>query len=131
MAFEPTHKVVYHPFDSAKDRYYLHGQQVDKQTYLKQTKSKIKQVIAEGAPDGQRSNCWPQVSHALACATENQRKRMFEKAKEAGVRLDFDKRGGVILESVGHRKQVARFFNHSDWDAGYSDPVGNNIQEAL
>lgn len=118
-------KVVYHPTNPRQNRYFLDDKEVDEQAYRRASTNRIPEILKSGlAADGQRPSCWPLHSDAMLVATPEQQRQVQEHARSMGVRFDFDGQGRPILESQGHRRQVARFFGMTDRNASYGDPVG-------
>ena len=117
---------------NGKNRYYIGDREVTRAEYDAISPNKLKDLFAScQVPGGHHAAGWPMVSDSMMIVTDRQKREIVANARAKGVRLELDSEGRPILESRGHRKEVARFFGMSDWDAGYGDPVGDKITEAM
>lgn len=69
---------------------------------------------------------WPLFSDALGCG-EHQVEEATRVAAENGVPTDFTKDGRAILRNKDHRKKYAKLYGFFDKDAGYGDPLPDNV----
>ena len=123
-----TGRIVHHPYDASKSRYYVDDKEVTRAQFDRAFPSKLKELLdSHMAPDGHRSACWPaQGSDALAVHPKQLREAQ-ELAAARGVPTDFDHHNRPVFRDRKHRKDYCRIVegNKHDNNAGYSDPTPN------
>jgi len=71
---------------------------------------------------GTKSSTWPQYSNAMGVSLAEDQSKYRQYGKSKGVDIKFDRRGRMVFDSKGHRKQVCEALGATDKDGGYGDP---------
>lgn len=112
-------RVVYHPTNPEKNRYYEGDKEITREEYEGKFPSRLD---LNSPPGGQRPGCWPMLSDAMG-VHPNQIAEAYQDSLRRGVPTDFHQDGRPIFTDQAHRKAYAKAYGYRDRNACYGDPA--------